>query len=673
MSRHCFLSASRWVLVLVTVTSSITLVAASEATLRALATAQFGEISLGFERLLASAAAGEVADFQSGVEEEDDPLSSLEWSIERTLEADQIVWLCTDPEASFLVSQRGILIKGARVEGMMRLYFARVSHPIYMESCAIPEGIDIRLASLYGLYLPGTYLGVLYGDGVIIETSLQLRERFVAEKCISLVGARIGGDLTCNGSLLRGRGEKPYALLADRAIVKGGVFLGEGFTALNTVRLLGAEIGDNLNCVGANIVAAEGDDEDETPIALNIALSVIDGQLLCSGATLVASNGVALAADGADLRGGVVMNRHFRAEGEIRLTQARLGYDLDCASATVINPQGRTIVLDGALVSGNVTFVDDFLSEGELRLVGATVHGELRCQGATLSNPGAVALYSDVLRALGDVHISGGTLIDGAARFAGAEISGRFSWTDIEAPERATLDLRGASAGELRDDQDSWPSSGNLWLHGFVYRAIADTSPLDDALRLDWIRRQPGTVFLAQPYEQLASVLREAGHERESTRVLIAKNRDMIRTGSLPFFSRCGHQLMGWILGYGYQPAKAFLWWFGAILLGAIVFRFGFHTGAIVLVREKEEPRAEDQQYTFSALALSFDTFVPLIRLPLVSSWRTDDSFAHRFSRVRALKLPLGRMLRWYLWVHTVAGWILTSLLIAGVAGLVRA
>jgi hypothetical protein len=77
---------------------------------------------------------------------------------------------------------------------------------------------------------------------------------------------------------------------------------------------------------------------------------------------------------------------------------------------------------------------------------------------------------------------------------------------------------------QLSDDEASWPTPGNLQLDGFVYTAIV-AGPADAATRLRWLARQPPRSFRPQPYEQLAKVLRESGHEDDAIRVLIAKER----------------------------------------------------------------------------------------------------------------------------------------------------
>ena len=73
---------------------------------------------------------------------------------------------------------------------------------------------------------------------------------------------------------------------------------------------------------------------------------------------------------------------------------------------------------------------------------------------------------------------------------------------------------------------------------GFVYGSIkvavagewreAVGRPDSVAHRMRWIRRSPG--YSPQPYEQLASWYRKAGHDDDARRVLLAKQRHRRRT-----------------------------------------------------------------------------------------------------------------------------------------------
>ena len=69
------------------------------------------------ETLCRTFANGEVADYSAGEEELNDPARADQWGEDRTLHADWIFWLCTDPKAAALSRPKGLRVVGAKVEG----------------------------------------------------------------------------------------------------------------------------------------------------------------------------------------------------------------------------------------------------------------------------------------------------------------------------------------------------------------------------------------------------------------------------------------------------------------------------------------------------------------------------------------------------------------------------
>ncbi len=111
---------------------------------------------------------------------------------------------------------------------------------------------------------------------------------------------------------------------------------------------------------------------------------------------------------------------------------------------------------------------------------------------------------------------------------------------------------------------------------------------------------------------------------------------------------RVWHQVLGLTIGYGYRPWQALLWILGFIVLGWFLFWIGSQQGLLAETKEGMVP-------TFNALVYSLDTFVPLVDL-------------HQAK----YRLPTGPGLRLYLWIHISSGWLLTTLLVVGLTGLVR-
>ena len=86
------------------------------------------------------------------------------------------------------------------------------------------------------------------------------------------------------------------------------------------------------------------------------------------------------------------------------------------------------------------------------------------------------------------------------------------------------------------------------------------------------------------------------------------------------------------------------------VIIGTVLF----WTGAR---RQRFQTTQENEDHTpkFNPFIYSLDAFVPLINL-------------HQ----EQFRFPKGRLLRSYLWIHIACGWVLTTLLVVGLTGLVR-
>ena len=230
-----------------------------------------------------------------------------------------------------------------------------------------------------------------------------------------------------------------------------------------------------------------------------------------------------VAADGVKIDGNVFLRDRFRAEGEVRLLGALIGGDLDCTAAQLSNPNGKALNGDGAKINGYVFLRDGFKAEGEVNLLGATIGENLECSGAQLSNPSGIGLQASEIKIARSVFLTDGFEADGGVQLVGSEIKDYFDWYEILPAKNTRFDLRSAKVGTFHDEEKSWPVEGKLFLDGFTYDRIFEDSPLTAKSRIAWLHRQPRDKFLPQPYEQLASVLRNMGHEREARRVMIEK------------------------------------------------------------------------------------------------------------------------------------------------------
>ncbi|MGA3164726.1 MAG: hypothetical protein ABSF14_01265 [Terriglobia bacterium] len=528
---------------------------------------------------------------------------------------------------------------------------------------------------------PGSGTALL-AEGVNVSGGVYLRDKFNAEGEVRLARAQIGTDLDCSGgkfmnSAQPGLSESGTALRFDGARVSGSVVLRKVFTAEGEVRLPGAQIGGNLDCSGGTF---------RNPPQARVPLS-----------------GDALSADGAVIKGDVFLRDEFIAKGEVRLAGAQIGGDLDCAGGTFKNPpqedvdgSGEALSADGANVKGNVFLRDRFIAEGEVRLPGARIGGNLECRGGEFKNPpkrdvagSGKALSADRVNVEGGVLLSDGFAAEGEVGLSGAQIGsdlscwgGTFSELIVQGAKiaghlllarvrgdaKGKIDLTNASADALLDDEVSWPAAGNLRVDGFVYGRIS-VGPTDAETRLKWLALQPE--FKPQPYSQLAKVLREAGHARGARRVLYEMERRRREAEDRSVFSRLISWAFKTTLGYGYYPQRgAVVGLVFLIAMGWCFFRQGYFAGAVVPTDKgayywfRDHGRPPDHYQRFTAFIYSFENSVPLFNLGQKDLWTPDPS--PRGSR------RWSDFLRGFRWGQIVLGWLLSTLFVAGVTGVVR-
>jgi hypothetical protein len=260
-----------------------------------------------------------------------------------------------------------------------------------------------------------------------------------------------------------------------------------------------------------------------------------------------------------------------------------------------------------------------------------------------------------------------------------ARIEGSLYWVAITLTPRTQLDLADARGVELWDDQSSWPAAGNLMVNGFQYDGFGADSPLDASSRLRWLARQPRG-FHAQPYAELAKALTAAGETDDAIEVEIAQRVAQRREGGLRWPERAWNALLQYTIGYGFVPLRALWWIAGFVMVGAVLFRWGYR---MRLVSPTEEAAYQSFMHSgatpphyprFNAFVYSLENFLPVVDLHQGEYWRPNlphDGAAPPYSK-GAKHSRAGVLLRWYLWLHILAGWILTPLLAAGLSGLIH-
>ena len=395
-----------------------------------------------------------------------------------------IRWLLTDPTALEQVHAFGVRIFAAHVPSLLNLEDAEVERTLGLIHCTLNgvllSGARCRTISLQGSLvrkteMPGSGPCAVNADRAQIKGGVFLSEGFRAEGEVRLLGARIVGQLACIGGSFINPGK--HALNADGARIEGSVVLSGGFRAEGEVRLLGARIG---------------------------------GQLACAGGSFINPGKHALNADGAQIEGSAFLSGGFRAEGEVRLLGARIGGQLACAGGSFINPGKHALNADGAQIEGSAFLSGGFRAEGEVRLLGARIGGDLECTDGSFINPEEHALNAEGARVEGTLFLRGIAGTRGALNFTRTRIGY----------------LNDGLASEKENGTPSWPEE--ILLTDCRYDAIYPGSPLRAKDRLAWLANHDRTYrrFFPndppdpQPYRQLAEVLKKQGRDEDARAVL---------------------------------------------------------------------------------------------------------------------------------------------------------
>lgn len=605
---------------------------------------------------------------------ENDPSHADKWNAQRQIRAELIRWLCVDKRAKEQVDPQGLRIHGALIPDELYLSNVSVPFPLSFWLCALTKKAYFREIGVPSLDLRGCWVRELDAQGARVRDDIFLGGGFKAEGQVNLIQAHIGGDLDCSGGKFLnppGQGSDDGAIVADGISVGGQLLLtrylsGEPnnshvryFHAEGEVRLLLAQIGMNLDCSGG--------------IFLN---PPIEG---CP------TSGRALSADGIVVKGSVFLKKVLRAvgfyaEGEVRLLDAQVGGSLECEGGTFVNPEKKSTHGGVLERSGNALTVERAKIKGDVML----------CKSDDGNLPVAFRhkIVTDSFTAYGSVSLAG-SHTEGNLDFRRSVL------------KSTKLVLERATAGSVMYSNGNWPIQGGLFLDGFVYGRIADRQADADTM-LKWLGIQPEESFKPQPYLQLAKVLRESGDDDGERRVLVAmEDRRWKADHPSAYALRLPLRLTA---GYGYRPLWAFWEIAGLSALGWVIYRRSYLAGNIVPTEKeayeyfKREGRPPAHTSAFSPLVYSVENSLPLVKLGQAEKWQPDPSSSLPMEQqtsvpgganglspgVRLLRwfyrflagIPRvgtsSRLVRWFLLLQIVLGWLLATLFLAGVTGLIR-
>lgn len=556
-----------------------------------------------------------------------------------------------------LTVEYDVFLSRSTVVGLVHLNKARIGGTLNLDGAKLSNPGDVAMSGV----LLSADKGMSCGDG------------FTAKGEVQLKGAHIGGYLMMNGAKLNNRGMR--ALNADGLTVNQDMYCGDRFTAKGEIRLLDAHIG---------------------------------GQLSLNGARLINSGKDALTADNLTVGSGMHCQNGFTAKGKIRLAGAHIGGVLDLNGAKLINPGKDALTADQLTVGLSVHCHDGFTAKGKIRLPGAHIYGQLIMDGASLNNRKKTALFADRMVVDMDMSCSDGFTVAGGIELDGARIGGHLAFdkarlinarrtaisahgltvgngvycsqdfaatgavvlvdasvgagldltgAELTHADGVALDLEGAKTTTLRlpserpdgavnltnakvevlaDAPEGWPTV--LLLRGFVYGSL-ESRDVSTRARLEWLKLHPGR-FVPQLYDQLAETYRKNGDEAAARTVAVAKQ----------WRRRRAYSPVNWLwyatVGYGYRTWLAAIWLVALVGLGTGIFS-GAYPAHMTAISTSPPP--------FHAPVYALDILLPVIGLGQKAAWQ-----------------PQGPFYLYWSWALTIAGWVLTTAVVAGLTGILK-
>ncbi|HEX8074198.1 MAG TPA: hypothetical protein VF545_04390 [Thermoleophilaceae bacterium] len=641
------------------------------------------------ERALLRAARKGVVDRRAGDPALDAVAKSAQWGGKRRMRAELLAELLTGARGP---TPRAVVMRGVRIEGALNLEAVTVACPLFLRGCVFDSPINLIRAELPDLELVDCKIEALVADQVEVAGNVVLDNSVAG--VVSLVAAHVAGQLSLNEVELGGapwpvdladatlspveevstsRQRNDIALMGDQLRADKGVYCRGGFVAHGSVRFPGATVGGPLDLDSAKL---------DGKLMLNRAR--VQGSLSLKSATLNAGlDGELLEVDQGVSATGLAAHAPVHlpgatVTGTLDIDGASLDGTLDLAAAHVIGTltmqsavlrSAIDVALDGELstidrdvygphliAGGDVSFAGATIAGG-LTLDHAGLNGSLVAAGATIG--GNLSLDAARLSGPAPTHPGSSTLpSDTALDLHEAKVGLALTLRPAEAPQGA-IDLSHLEVGRLADSPTAWTASTRL--RGFAYDDLEADPPatprtewlakllrtpssvIDAQARVDWLKRDSKSG--GQPFERLGAFYRAAGEARAARHVGVkAESR---RRQEMHPAGKVWSRFLYLAVGNGYRSWQALVWIVGLAVVGSVILS-GEHD------KHHFTPAKTGHRPSFDSLLYSLDSLIPVVNL------QQRDAF-----------IPHHTAQTWFIFA-TLAGWALTTALVAAVTGALR-
>jgi uncharacterized protein YjbI with pentapeptide repeats len=639
---------------------------------------------------------GKVADFNALRDQHLDPRQAAGWSADRRLRSSFLeTVLLEEPYCQALPRQR-LNIRGAWFDEPVDLENATLAHEVRLEGCRFEKAVTLsRIKTAYLLSFESSTLveevdlsfalveGILSFHGTqcaevtLRHARLRSTVEFAGASCSGIVNmnsTRIDGHLFMNAA----QGQQPrFAEISLIGAKAAGIYL-DGARCIGALAMSGCST-DRLDL--------QATDEFRSEFKLvDIARAEV-GSIDLSGAHCAGK----LVLNSCTVRGPLFMSAtgKFRSEfreidaaylkvaaaiklwgvichGTLNLYGARIAGDLDIRSVDDSPARLKAINLTQAQVGGETNFVGTHFDEA-LSMYGFSGHDVNLRSTVRRSPPIPSQVPGRVDLCFADIK---GTLDLRGAQFGddvdltGARIQnelklglGEGNFAPPRWAETRRLILRGASANAVATPPDinSWPS---LDLRGFSYVRLVGFHESRSVLSMKALTAWLGKDlhYSPQPYEQMASVLRNMGNAAAANTVLYkGKERERQEIGwrqgwrradwwLRDFWRWLGLSLLRYTIGYGF----GYRYFYSLVWVAVLTI-----AGSLVLLSTSIP---EENGYSLGkTIAFSLDTLLPIIE------------FEKAFSEVVVQGLQA-----YYFYFHKLLGFVLGGFIVAGLSGITK-
>jgi hypothetical protein len=605
-------------------------------------------------------------------------------------------------------------VESARIDGRLLLNSSRVYGGVSLDDCVIGQYVIFN-GSFWGERLSkNKYSVAIRANGLEVAKYIGLRNKFTSKGELNLSDANINGNFQCQGAQFRNSGG--FAINAENIKVAGDVFIRKKSKVMGKVQLSWAGIGGEIDCSEAkfiyqsenlngsafsacyaivkgdikfrNLYVEGGIDLSNASIGRTVSCLnakveggvilksvTIDGDLNCIKGEFFNTDGPALYAERAKIKGGVLLKDEFTAKGQVIFQDARVDGNFECDngqfhgsadhSGRPLNLDSYALMAQGIEVNGSVLLRNGFTAKDEVRFLNAKIGGNLECDGGEFLNYryGLELIHSKSLFLLmaegivvkGSVSLRSGFLSKGEVSLFKAKIDGdlncRGGYFFRNINNECSLDACSAIIGEntfidekfkfegianftdtiiggmLCYDTDNLSSENQLYLERLSYSKIQpkDIESLDKLLNKSYVQVSNSI----QPYEHLSKVLRDMGDEQLSKKIFVkSRHRDYFnKLDQYNLFELYFYRFYR-IIDFGYNPLKSSVVAFLIIIFGSFIFNFQninsvilptklkdiSNVSSLIFIHESEYPK-------FDPLIYSIDSFLPVINLHQVEYW----------------------------------------------------